>query len=268
MENQKELKEYIKKITDPIFKRVLKEQPTNPMRGSTNKIIRLIQPHNFRRYFTFSKTTYNPAIPYSKKNYNSEHHYTNFYGCMIIIRKKSAEVINLWHQKQWRLLEAQSINEINDRINEIKQEMEETTVKALKKFVIINGGDSDFIPIKKRETEIGIHGDDYLDKIPPEMVIHDTYFKKVYKEKVEFIGEESVKSYIQNRAVESIAPEIAQSINSLHTLIVPAIENLAKNMNTHVKVMKNINSGIKKFNKTVSKLDKNLSQRRLREYGG
>ncbi|KKL71147.1 hypothetical protein LCGC14_2097760, partial [marine sediment metagenome] len=75
-------------------------------------------------------------------------------------------------------------------------------------------------------------------------------------------------SYIQNRAVESIAPEIAQSINSLHTLIVPAIENLAKNMNTHVKVMKNINSGIKKFNKTVSKLDKNLSQRRLREYGG
>ncbi len=266
MENQKEIKEYIKKITDPIFNRVLKEQPSNPMRGSKHKIIRLIQPHNFRRYFTFSKTSYNPTIPYSEKNYKSEHHYTNFYGCKIIIRKKSVEIINLWHQKQWRLLEAQSIKEVNDRINEMKQEMEDTTIKALRKFISVNGGESDFKPIIKRKSEIGIHGDDYIDKIPPEMVIRDTYFKKVYKEKVEFLGEESVKSFIQNRAIEDLSPEIANAINSLNTLIVPAIENLSKNMNTHVNVMKNIDKGIKRFNKTVSKLDKNLTQRRLREY--
>ncbi len=265
MEKQNEIKRYIKNITDPIFK-VPKEHNTNPRRGSKHKIIRLIQPHNFRRYFTFSKATYNPTIPYSKKNYNSEHHYTNFYGCKVIIRKKSVEIINLWHQKQWRLLEAQSINEVNDRINEMKQEMEDTTVKALRKFIGVNGGESDFKPIIKRKSEIGIHGDDYIDKIPPEMVIHDTYFKKVYKEKVEFLGEESVKSYIQNRAIEEISPDIANAITSLGKELVPILTDLNKSVRLEIKNKKLHQGVLRSMDKTMKQIRDDLRQRRLNNY--
>ncbi len=265
MEKQDKLKEHIKKITDPIF-RVPKEHTTNPMRGSKHKIIRLIQPHNFRRYFTFSKTTYNPTIPYSEKNYKSEHHYTNFYGCKIIIRKKSVEIINLWHQKQWRLLEVQSIKEVNDRINEMKQEMEDTTIKALRKFISVNGGESDFKPIIKRKSEIGIHGDDYIDKIPPEMVIHDTYFKKVYKEKVEFLGEESVKSYIQNRAIEDLSPEIAQSITTLGKDLVPILTRVNESLLLEIKNKKLHQGVLKSMDKTMKQIRDDLRQRRLRDF--
>ena len=66
-------------------------------------------------------------------------------------------------------------------------------------------------------------GEDYIDKIPKEVIIHDTIFKKVYGEGIEFgvTGEPTVKlkTYIKNRAIEDIAPEIIKSINEvfIHT---------------------------------------------------
>jgi hypothetical protein len=121
------------------------------------------------------------------------------------------EVINLWHQKQWRLIEANSEKDINDRIDEIKKEMEDNCIKAITKFIDINSGVSNLIPIKKREPEIGIHGDDYLDKLPKSMIIHDTIFKKVYPDKTEVFGFTNTKNYITSRAKEDfMLPELKE----------------------------------------------------------
>ncbi|KKL21082.1 hypothetical protein LCGC14_2449000 [marine sediment metagenome] len=67
-----------------------------------------------------------------------------------------------------------------------------------------------------------IKGDDYLARLPKHLVIHDTVFKKVYGDGVEFIKKDeedaptvSVKNYIKNRAVENIAPEIAKSLDQV-----------------------------------------------------
>ena len=67
-----------------------------------------------------------------------------------------------------------------------------------------------------------IKGDEFIDNLPEHLIIHDTYFKKVYKGGIEFVksgnGEPpvtSVRNYIQNRAVEQIAPEIAESLDNL-----------------------------------------------------
>ena len=218
MENQNQEKEdivdsYRRKLKENLkdFCKVPQEGHTNPMRGSTQSIKKLIQPHNYRLYFSFDKTSYNPTKPYSIKNYGSEHHFLNFYGCHIIVRKKTIEVINLWHQKQWRLIEANNPEEINKRIDDIKKEMEETCIKAIRKFIDVHGGSSDLKPIRKREPEIGIHGDDYLDKIPKSMIIHDTTFKKVYPDKVEMFGFTNTKNYITSRAREDfMLPEIQE----------------------------------------------------------
>jgi hypothetical protein len=218
MENQNPEKEdiidsYRRQLKENLkdFCKVPQEHHTNPRRGMVLPIKRLIQPHNYRLYFSFDKASYNPTIPYSVKNHNSEHHFVNFYGCYLIVRKKTIEVINLWHQKQWRLIEANTLKEIDARIDEIKIEMEETCIKVIKKFIDIHGGSSDLKPIRKREPEIGIHGDDYLDKIPKSMIIHDTAFKKVYPDKVEMFGFSNIKNYISSRAKEDfMMPEIRE----------------------------------------------------------
>ena len=121
-----------------------------------------------------------------------------------------------------------------------------------------------------------IKGEDYIDKIPREVIIHDTYFKKVYGKGIEFVKADKeeptahLKNYIKNRAVEDLAPEIANSINVLGNIflrtITPALEQVSYNLRTHVGIMKDMSKGIKEFNKTVKKLNDKLEQKNLNEW--
>lgn len=269
-ENNKELSDYIGKIVRRTLKvDNSKGNAINPMRGTEQTIKRLIQPHNFRRYFNFEKTTYNPTQPYHEKNYNSEHHFIDFYGCTIIIRKNKAEVINNWHKKQWRLIEATSDKDIQVRIEQIMKEMEDTCINAMQKFILINGGKSDLRPIEIRKAEIGIHGDSYIDKLPKDLILHDTYFKKVYDEKLEFIGEAALKNYISNRALENFNPELVAVLNGLYsciekqTVLMEAqskvIADHGFNIRTHIKVLKGIEKAISKLNNVIQEKQTSLS---------
>jgi len=47
------------------------------------------------------------------------------------------------------------------------------------------------------------------------MIIHDTYFKKVYSDTVEFKNPAFVKKFISNRVTEELAPEITKELSSL-----------------------------------------------------
>jgi hypothetical protein len=214
----------MKKTSTPSKKKkVPQENPYNPMRGQRRPKKYLVQPHNYRRYFAFSKQGYNPTQPYSLKNYNSEYHFENFYGCRVVVRKNTVEIINLWHKKQWRLLEVSKPSDADKKIELIKAEMESICVKALKRFVNIHGGVTDFKPLPiERKQEIGIHGDDFIDRIPKSAVIHDTTFKKVYAEKLEFLGEASIKNYLKNRSLEDFSPIIANELKNIQLLIVKA----------------------------------------------
>ena len=68
-------------------------------------------------------------------------------------------------------------------------------------------------------------GEEFIDSIPQEVIIHDTFFKKVYKKGIEFKNTKKgespgvhIKNYIKNRAIEDIAPEIARAIESQNPL--------------------------------------------------
>ena len=123
------------------------------------------------------------------------------------------------------------------------------------------GGISDCKILKVR-GEHGMHGIDYLDRIPEDMIIHDTIFKKVYKGKVEFYDPASIKNVVTNNAVKEFAPEIAASINDVGlkfdkftNQLTPTIADLNVNMKTHVSVLKGIDKSFKKFNKLLSQKD-------------
>ena len=103
----KSIKDYVNRITTPIFEKVLRESNDNPMmvgRVQNSKTIKwLWQPHNYRLYFNFNKKNFKvvtpslykyPSFKYQLMNYGSEHHFNNFMNCRIIIRKNSSDVNN------------------------------------------------------------------------------------------------------------------------------------------------------------------------------
>ena len=235
-------KEYVEKLTNPIFEKALQEAHHNHRMVGSEKKIPLVtylwQPHNYRLYFTFNKTKFNEKKPdnhtlqkfqsmvgefnkaytYSACNHNSEHLYKDFMFCTIKVKKKTIEIINNYHKKQWRKIEAYSIDDVSKRIKEIMKELEGKSIKALKSLIELHGGEADFKPIKER-VEHGIHGDDFLDKIDGRLIYDDTYSKKLYRQKVEMKSTPAIINYISNRSLEMVAPLIAKEINNIHTLL-------------------------------------------------
>ncbi len=276
MKKEKEvsLKEHTDSITNPIFKKVLQETHTNPTLvgrvQKSNPIKFLWQPHNYRIYFNFNKKNFKvitpslykyPAFEYGLMNYGSEHHFDNFMSCRIIIKKNIAEVINKSHHKQWRLITADSIKEIDTKIKEVVSKLNNQGINALKGLIRLCGGISDCKILKVR-GEHGIHGVDYLDRIPEEMIIHDTVFKKQYKKKVEFYDPVHIKNVVTNDAVNNIAPEISDSINEIGlkfdkftNQLTPTIADLNVNMKSHISVLKGIDKSFKRFNRLLSQKD-------------
>jgi len=270
----KKTKDYINRIITPIFDKVLKETNSNHRMVGSNpqipKIIFLWQPHNYRLYFDFSKEKFNPKKPsnhtlqkfksmvaifntaytYTSLNYDSEHKYEKFMFCTIRVKKTQVEVTNHYHLKQWRKITAESVDEVDQRIDEVMNNLKDQSIKALKYFIDLHGGKSNFKVLNER-CEHGIHGDDYLDKIPEDLIIHDTYIKKVYKRKVELKTATTVKNYISARAVGKITPQIASEINKLNqkqeifnTSIDTyniSVNSLTEQMQLHLNVMQNIN---------------------------
>ena len=95
-----------------------------------------------------------------------------------------------------------------------------------------------------------IKGEEYIDSIPTNCIIHDTYFKKVYGDGIELKQTEAkedpgvhIKHYIKNRIIEDITPEIAQELNkinnSLEGKLVPVLEEFSRQLNLHIKVQEN-----------------------------
>lgn len=112
-----------------------------------------------------------------------------------------------------------SAEQIAQGILEVKERIRAELDKAIVEVCDVLGK----VPreIVWERAEESIRGDEYLDKLPQNMVLHDTIFRKVYAGETEFLtrkGEEpsiKVKNYIKNRALEDFAPEIAQAIREV-----------------------------------------------------
>ena len=90
-----------------------------------------------------------------------------------------------------------------------------------------------------------VKGEEFIDRIPRGLVIHDSVFKKVYEEGVEFVGGKGVpgvgevKRYLKNRVVEDFAPEIAKVVGealSSRASFEDAIGRYTEQINLHLKV--------------------------------
>ena len=300
METRKQrlLREHIENLVKPIFEAQFPaEEKPNTMIGARGVCFswrpnnyRLVIPYTNKSFLnntTFGKGSYNVISPslnttLRESSYNVKvSNYgrkltTKVQNCtlMVDIPKKGKSKITAIYKPLERfhfLIKAPSLEEFKARVDERVLEIEKLLIEAANGFAAQYGGRLELDGRKWVRHEDEVHGEDYIDSLPPELVIHDTYFKKVYRAGVEFKSPAHVKNYISNRAVEELAPDIAEAINSLGSVFekfsntaLPPIQDLALNMGTHVKVMKNINAGIGKLNKAVDRLAER--QAKLREY--
>lgn len=282
------VEEHIRRIVKPIFDKVPKEIPSNSMTTPKKTFSLVWRPNNYRRQIevkTKTNSTINQiksAIPQANVDGHTKLVSIKDYTPNITIQYGKNTLTAIYHQniirghKETFWIEAYSINDIEERLKqkkeEIKARIDETIDNFSKRFGIK-------LPLRKpiwARYEDFAKGEEYIDKIPRETIIHDTYFKKVYGKGIEFIkaGDEEptahLKNFIKNRAIEDIAPDIAASINTLGNALItqlnPAIKELSANMATHISIMKDIKQGINRFNKTVSKLNNKISQTNLSKW--
>lgn len=286
MENQKEIDSYIKKITKPIFNKVLQEENPNSMTTTplSNKI--LFRPHNYRREIkvktktdsTLQKIAHetkalSPKINnklISIKNYKPN--ITIQYGKETVTAIFSQNIIN--GHKETYLIERNNKEECNKRLNQIINEIKEKIDNALNDFIdrFNLRLEPERKPIWTRYEE-WIKGEEFIDSIPRETIIHDTTFKKVYPEGIEFKsskkGEEPLihlKSYINNRSIEEREPIIAKEINNAYSAIIPILSELNKSIHLEIRNKKLHQRVLRSMDKTLKQIRDNLSQKRLKEY--
>lgn len=293
-----------KRPKSKVFKEFLTQLKANPPQeglsnhsmvgSSTNEhhITFLYQPHNYRLYLDFDKTDFhhkkpsnhalqkyksmvgifNTAYTYTPINYDSEHKYDGFMFCQVRIKKSQVEIINKWNDAhKWRQISCDSVGEIDQRIDELLDRRKEQCIDALRCFIDLHGGKSDFRILGERYEE-GIHGDEYIDKLPPGMIIHDTHFKKVYNKKLEFIKHKDqkragVKTFISNRTIEKISPEIADEIKLLHITmseqLTPMIDRLSEQIELHLAVQQETLKTTKAMRQLLSVISGHSKKRRL-----
>jgi hypothetical protein len=163
--------------------------------------------------------------------------------------------------KETWLIERDSLKEIDARLDEIKEnirlKLDEALLAFSRQFNII-------LPFEKvvwSRHEDWIKGEEYIDRLPREVVIHDTCFKKVYGEGIEFIqtkmGEEptaKIKAYIKNRALEDFTPELVEEMSQIRVAIESfkdeALIPLTEQIKLHLEVQRETLKTLKAIRQT------------------
>jgi len=230
--------------TSNIFDEFLSAPSKNPMSvgsGSVRCVSQdkqvLYKPHNYKLYFDFSKNGL--LLPQKKGLYtrgsvtcsfriiNSvEPEFSDFFGCRVVVHKKTIEITNKLDFDKWYPIKFGSRIEIEGQVRSVVEQKDIECRAALNRFLDIFGGFSKGTIINVHSEE-KIMSEDFIDMIPRKMKLHSPLVKKVYEEpNVEFNDSVSVVNYLENRAIESVAPDIVYALKLLALKVTPALEKV------------------------------------------
>lgn len=186
-------------------------------KGATKKVF--YKPHNYRLYFDFNPASLTNPKPtpkgwiYKGIVNGTERLYT-YRLFNIRVKKTQVEVQN----KDNRWFPVELSTDSKKQIQDIINKKDEQCIRILKSFIYHFKGFSEF-KILNRHSEDKITSEDSIDLIPIKQKWHTDTAKKVYNEpNVEFSSPAFASNYISSRAVEDIAPEIAEAIREVNPL--------------------------------------------------
>lgn len=254
MERRKRRKDAIKQFFDSLKnKDVPQDVFSNSMTTTSKPFSILWRPNNYRRQIEV-KTKTNSTIQKIRTTIHlcSYSTHTKLISCGnyqgITIQYGRNTLTGIWSQpiidgnKETFFIKADSIEELENRLIKRRDEIKEHIDKALNSFARKFNIDYPLLRPKWSRHEDWIKGDDFIDSLPESCIIHDTVFKKVYGQGIEFIGGKGdipatkIKNYIKNRAIEDIAPELAAAMNNMVSdFREQALKPLTAEITTHLK---------------------------------
>jgi hypothetical protein len=291
---EKDTDKYIRNLINESFNKSLginttipQEEANNTMGvglGSVNKLITFYwRPNNYRIQIPFNRDTFNLGVEttllseirkgsvlkteFGKVKVSNYGTKINFEldGLPVMIDKKSltitfslrSAISQTKSEKAVYKIEANNINEIDQRINEKKEAIKEKCLDIAKKVVKQYGGKLDLDKAIWIRHEDAIHKEDW---IPDESIIYDTHFKKVYPDQVELKSPTFVKNFYSNRVIEEIAPQIAKelsegnkSLKDLENTIVgalnPVLNDFTAQLRLHLEVQTETKNTLKEMRK-------------------
>lgn len=270
----KSLREHIRKVVNPIFNKFLQE--TNL--GSISPYRILFRPNNYRRKASIFINDLKKESTLQKVNSALFKGEVKDVSCSktnklifielnnnvkIQIGKKYLTAIynQIEHNKKVVYkITGDSYEEIGDKIYDKAQEIKELLDNSIKNFC--SRFDIIYSGIIWDRYEDWIKGEEFIDKLPKDMIIQDTYFKKVYDEGVEFkggAGHEAgvlVKNYFRNKVID--IPKIEKQLDSFDDKfdkIITAVQYLAENMNTHIPAVKKLGDNAERLADEVIRMN-------------
>lgn len=226
--NEDIINKEIKRITKPIFDKVLKETDKNQMLvGKSDKKepkFIYLNLHNYRRWFDFKRATYRPPtnpqkrrdLGYHTVNYGSEDIYDNFMGCSIRVKKKTIQITNKIEHKRWYAIDMYRGYE---SVSNLVWQKETECVGVIQAFIKQFKGVSGFSLINhKQETKVKFSP--ITERLSEGLTWHTDLHKKVYHDKV-------VEIYDLNQAIRLVDNSILY--DNIPELVEP-LRVLAKGM--------------------------------------
>jgi len=123
-----------------------------------------------------------------------------------------------------------TVKEIEDQIAKKKEEIKEEIDSKIIKVCAMGGIHGISIYIKWVFYEDFLKGEEYISKLPGDLIVHGPSFKKVYKEGVEFVKTEKeepgahLSNFIHNAAIKKISPLIAEELRKIHEEYTPRMK--------------------------------------------
>jgi hypothetical protein len=271
--NQKKEENY-----SEIINRVLKERGINTMSG-VSLITFFWRPNNYRLLIPFNAQHFKltlpqkPPFPMEISNFGSKYiHKQKNITIILDIPKKdkfNAKITAIFSLKResnklWYKIEKTSLNQVNQAIDEAVDYIRNELITTIEEIIKQTGGLAFYNQAKWIRHEDEVKGEDFINSIDQTMVIHDTYFKKVYDSGVEFKSPFFVKKYINNRVVEEIAPEIKEELKELKGMYGELKELTLleiRNKKLHLKVLQDMRKTLKDISSSLKPKKKPIKLR-------
>lgn len=238
-EDNKALKDAVERISAPIFSKALEEMKKTPLvaggSGVSKGRVIYLQPHNYRRYFDFDKSTFqffledNPEIgnegqgflfPLEARPINNGHEfYFKFKDYEIKVKKRQIEILNLVeHKKVFSVDTSLSIDEQRRKVFNMEAEKTRQCLGFLRAFIGKYGGKSkgQLMGISGKPVEIKLFDERVAALLPLKQRWHQEVGKKDYKEKTfEYYDSFYVANTLRNLAINDVAPAIAAELQGI-----------------------------------------------------
>lgn len=214
---------HIKKLITPIFDKALKETSKNHVSvggvGSKDYEYAYYNPHNARFYFKYLKTEGSVGGRFKELKVinKSELCHDNFMGCRFVIKKTQIEVTNKVDKERVFKIFGSAKQRYEQTVDAVAT-LEREVIAALKEFIAVFGGESDFVCVKAWIPDNKILHDRIVDSVPSEVTFRNDVVKKVYNsdpKNVEVSSPVQAAHTFRNLALYDYAPMIAEELESL-----------------------------------------------------